>query len=49
MESIYMPKVITKDLLQFICNHKSDPTQHKVKPDYLQPFLSFASNGMQEY
>lgn len=48
METIYMPKNTAIDLLQLLCQYKSKKGK-KVKPDYLMPFLSFASNNMQQY
>ena len=48
METIYMPKITTVDLLQLICQYKS-VKGNKKKPDYLVPFLGFASNNMQQY
>ena len=46
METIFMPKVSTVELVQLICQHKSQ-NKKKVKPDYLMPFLNFASTNMQ--
>lgn len=43
-----MPKVTTCELLQQICTYKSQKGR-KNKPDYLVPFLGFASNNMQQY
>ena len=48
METIFMPKVSTVELVQLICQHKSQKKK-KVKPDYLMPFLNFASNNMQQF
>jgi hypothetical protein len=53
METIYMPKITTVDLLQLICQYKTVLGNKKksraTKPDYLVPFLGFASNNMQQY
>ena len=43
-----MPKVTASELLQHICQYKSAKGR-KVKPDFLVPFLDFASNNMQQY
>ena len=43
-----MPKNSTVELVQLICQHKSQKKK-KVKPDYLMPFLNFASTNMQQY
>ena len=43
-----MPKNTTVDLLQLICQYKTTKGRAQ-KPDYLMPFLSFASNNMQQY
>lgn len=48
METIYMPKNTTIDLLQLICQYKTKKGKGQ-KPDYLMPFLSFASSNMQQY
>ena len=48
METIYMPKINTVELLQHICQFKTQKGR-KVKPDYLVPFLGFVSNNMQQY
>ena len=48
METIYMPKITTVELLQLICQYKTTKGR-KQKPDYLMPFLNFASTNMQEY
>ena len=45
METIYLPKVTTVDLVQLICQYKSS-TARKAKPDYLMPFLKFATDNM---
>lgn len=43
-----MPKITTVELLQLICQYKTTKGR-KQKPDYLMPFLNFASTNMQEY
>ena len=43
-----MPKNTTCDLLQLICQYKTNK-KRKEKPDYLMPFLNFASQNMQQY
>ncbi len=48
METIYMPKVTTVELVQLICKYKTSKGR-KTKPDYLMPFLNFASTNMQQY
>ena len=48
METIYMPKVTTVELLQLILQYKTTKGR-KNKPDFLMPFLSFASTNMQQY
>jgi hypothetical protein len=48
METIYMPKNTTVDLLQLICQYKSQKGR-KNKPDYLMPFLGFVGNNMQQF
>ena len=48
METIYMPKFTICDLVQQICTYKTQKGR-KNKPDYLVPFLGFASNNMQQY
>ena len=48
LESIFMPKNTTIELLVGICNIKQQKGK-KVKPDYLVPFLSFATNNMNQY
>ena len=48
METIYMPKINTVELIQLILQFKTQKGR-KVKPDYLVPFLGFASNNMQQY
>ena len=45
METIYMPKINTVELIQLILQFKTQKGR-KVKPDYLVPFLGFASNNM---
>ena len=47
-ESMYMPKITTIELIERICSHKSQKGK-RFKPDYLMPFLNFASNNMQQY
>mmetsp|Transcript_42364 Transcript_42364/g.55849 ORF Transcript_42364/g.55849 Transcript_42364/m.55849 type:complete len:774 (-) Transcript_42364:479-2800(-) len=48
METIYMPKVNISELVQHICQFKTQKGR-KNKPDYLMPFLGFTSNNMQQY
>ena len=48
METIYMPKVTTVELLEQILEYKTQKGK-KQKPDYLVPFLGFVSNNMQQY
>ena len=47
MESIYMPKNTCIDLLQYVCQYRSKGK--KGKPDYLYPFLGYATNNMTMY
>ena len=44
LESIFMPKNTTIELLVGICNIKPQKGR-KVKPTYLVPFLTFATNN----
>ena len=46
METVYMPKNTSATLLQLICGWKSDEGAFKAKPDYLMPYLAFASTNM---
>jgi hypothetical protein len=46
-ETLYMPKNTVIDLLQHICQHKSDGK--KSKPDYLVPFLNYVAQNMTSY
>ena len=48
LESIFMPKNTTIELLVRICKIKSKKGK-KEHPDYLVPFLTFATNNMNEY
>lgn len=48
METVYMPKITTVELLQLICQYKTEKGR-KIKPNYLVPFLNFASSNMQQY
>ena len=48
IETIYMPKHTCIDLLQYICQYRSVKGK-KGKPEYLYPFLSFATNNMTQY
>ena len=47
IETIYMPKVTCVNLIQYVCAYKSVKKQKK--PDYLIPFLTFATNNMTMY
>ena len=42
-----MPKVTCVNLIQYVCAYKS--TKKAKKPDYLIPFLTFATNNMTMY
>lgn len=48
METIYMPKITTVELVQLICQYKTQKGR-KNKPDYLMPFLNFAADNMMQY
>lgn len=43
-----MPKNTTVDLLQYLCQYKSSKKKGH-KPDYLIPFLNFATENMTSY
>ena len=47
IETIYMPKNTCIDLLQYACCYRSG--KKKSKPDYLYPFLAFATTNMTQY
>ena len=47
IETIYMPKITCVNLIQIVCAYKSVKKQKK--PDYLFPFLTFATNNMTMY
>ena len=47
IETIYMPKNTCIDLLQYACCYRSG--NKKSKPDYLYPFLAFATTNMTQY
>ena len=48
METIYMPKVSSQELLLQILDYKTTKGRKK-KPDFLVPFLGFVSTNMQQY
>lgn len=49
METVYQPRNSAIDLLQYLCQHKAAGAGRKAKPEYLVPFLTFASKNMADF
>jgi hypothetical protein len=46
-ETLFSPKNTVVDLLIYLCNYKS--VKKSKKPDYLNNFLSFCANNLNQY